>query len=142
MLTPTSWNFAGQRGCRLGFRVGVGLSEFVLLLLQEPILTFASAHFGLDDDPLSPKFLAIQSESHEPFAKRYGGIVRFRSDDLEFAEVPHDDLARAIFAFREGFLEQKVVERVVLHMDREALDLGILARPLGDRPRNEDRADF
>src|SRR5712664_483640 len=111
MLTPTSWNLAGQRGCRLGFRVVVGVGEFVLLLLQQPILTFASAHLGLDDDPLSPKFRAIQSESHESFAKRYGGILRLRSDDLKFAEVPHDDLARAIFAFREGFLEEKVVER-------------------------------
>src|SRR5437899_391151 len=113
-----------------------------MLRLQKPFLSLASAHYGLDYDPLPPKFLANQSESHESIAERCGGIIRLGSDDLKFAEVPHDDFARAIFASGEGFLEHQVVERVVLDMDREALDLGILARPFRHRPGDEDRAGF
>src|SRR5437667_4521342 len=32
--TPTPWNLAGQRGCRLGFGVVICFSEFVIDLLQ------------------------------------------------------------------------------------------------------------
>src|SRR6266705_196951 len=96
-------NLAGQRRCGLGFRVVIFLGEFVLRLLQEPILTFASVHFGLDDDPLSPKFLAIQSESHESFALLYGGIIRLRSTLFPFAALPLVNFARVVLAFGERF---------------------------------------
>src|SRR6267143_2274416 len=60
--TPTPWNSAGQRGCRLGFWVVVRYSEFVIDLLQEPILTASPSHLGPEDDPLSPKFRARENE--------------------------------------------------------------------------------
>ncbi len=52
--TPTSWNSAGQGGCRLGFRVVVRYGEFVIDFLQQPILTATPSHFGSEDYPLSP----------------------------------------------------------------------------------------
>src|SRR2546425_10240853 len=56
--------------------------------------------------------------------------------------VPHDDFPRAVFTFRESFLEQKVIERVVLNMNREMLYLGIFAWSLRNRPRDQSRANF
>jgi len=47
--TPTPWNLAGQRGCRLRFRVVPFFGEFVLSLLQEPILTRSVSHSGFYD---------------------------------------------------------------------------------------------
>ena len=68
--TPTLGNFAGHRGCRLAFRVIIGLSEFVLHLLQEPILAFPPSHFGFQDRPVSSKFRAIQDESHHALDRK------------------------------------------------------------------------
>ena len=47
--TPTPWNLAGQRGCRLRFRVVPFFGEFVLNLPQEPILTRSVSHSGFYD---------------------------------------------------------------------------------------------
>src|SRR5436853_996794 len=140
--TPTPWNLAGQRGCRLGFGVVICFSEFVIDLLQAPILTLYVSHSGLHDRPLSPKFRAIQGESHDAVVERGRCVGSLGSDHLKFAEVPYDDFARAVFTFREGFLEQKVVKRVVFHVDREAPHTRIFARPLRHGPRYEDRANF
>src|SRR2546422_641047 len=136
------WTLAGHRGCRLGFRFVICLREFVVHLLQEPILTSSLSHFGFQDGPLTPKLRAVQSESHEAVSERRRRVDSCRSDHLKFAVVPHDDFARAIFAFRKSFLEQKIVERVVLNMNREALYLGIFAWPLRNCPRDQSRSNF
>ncbi len=91
---------------------------------------------------MSSELPAKQSESHHAVVERYRRVVFTRSDHLKFAVVPDDDFARAIITFREGSLEQKVVERVVVDMNREALDLRILAWPLRHRPRYEGRPNF
>src|SRR5437879_3491663 len=140
MLAP--WNLAGQRGSRLGFRVVICLREFVVHLLQEPVFTNSLSHFGFQDGPLTPKLRAVQSESHEAVSERRRRVDSCRSNRLKFAVVPHDDFARAIFAFRKSFLEQKIVERVVLNMNRETFYLGIFAWPLRNRPRDQSRANF
>src|SRR5438309_117535 len=132
--TPTPWNLARQRGCRLGFGVVICFSEFVIDLLQEPILTLSVSHSGLHDRPFSPKFRAIQGESHDAVVERCHCVGSLGSDHLKFAEVPYDDFARAIFTFREGFLEQKVVKRMVFDVDREAPHTRIFARPLRHGP--------
>src|SRR5438034_9048751 len=118
------------------------MSEFVRNLLQEPILTISVSHFGPYDYPLSLKFRAMQGESHDAVAERYRSVGSFRSDHLKFAEVPYDDFARTIIAFRQASLEQKVVERMVLNMDREALHIRVFVWPLRHRPRDECRANF
>src|SRR3989475_10964997 len=135
-------NLAGQRGCRLGFRVVIFLGEFVIHLLQEPIFTSSLSHSGFEDCPLTPKLRAIQSQSHDAVTERHPRVDSCRSDHFKFAVVPHDDFARAVFTFRESFLEQKVLERVVLNMNRKTLYLGIFAWPLRNRPRDEGRANF
>src|SRR3989454_2003547 len=136
------WNLAGQRGCRLRFGVVICLGEFVIDLLQEPILTPSLSHSGLDDCPLPPKFRAMQSESHDALRERSGSVGSRGPAHVNFAEVPQDDFARAMVPFGEGSLEQEVVEGVVLNMNREALHLGIFAWPFRDRPRDEGPADF
>src|SRR2546422_11427377 len=136
------WTLAGHRGCRLGFRFVICLREFVVHLLQEPILTSSLSNFGCQDGPLTPKLRAVQSESHEAVSERRRRVDSCRSDHVKFAVVPDDDFARAIFAVRECFLEQKIVERVVLNMNRETFYLGIFAWPLRNRPRDQSRANF
>src|SRR5947208_5217832 len=111
------WNLAGQRRCRLGFRVIVGLCKLVLILLPEPILTFTTAHFRLQDHPLSPEFRAVQIESQNTLAERCGCVISFRSNCLEFAKDPHANFAGAILILRESPFEYKVVEQMVLDID-------------------------
>src|SRR6266508_4765640 len=94
-----------QRGCRLGFGVVIRLREFVLRLLQEPILTFSLSHSRSYDCPLSSEFLSIQNESQHAVVELDCRVVFSRSDHLIFAVVPNDDFARAIVAFGEGSLE-------------------------------------
>jgi len=89
-----------------------------------------------------PKFRAVQSESDDAVSERLGGVCSCGFDDLIIAEVPHDDLARSVFTFREATLEQEVVERVVLDMDCEALYVGIFAWPVRHRARDEGRTSF
>jgi len=91
---------------------------------------------------LSSEFPSIQNESQHAIVELDCRVVFSRSDHLIFAVVPNDDFARAIVAFGEGSLEQKVVERVVLNMDREALHLRIFGWPLWHRPRDENGADL
>src|SRR5438445_12443965 len=140
--TLSSWNLPGQRGCRLRFGVVPFFGEFVLDLLQEPILTRSVSHSAFYDRPFSPKFRAIQGESHDAVAERGRRVGSFRSDHRILAEVPYDDFARPVLTFRKGFLEQKVGERVVRHMDGEALYLRIFAWPLRHRPGDEGRPNF
>lgn len=140
--TPKLWNLTGQGGFRLGFRVIVGFSEFVTNLLQEPVLSPSLSHSGSYECPLSPKFPAKQGDSYDAIYERDGRVGSRRSDHLIFAKVPHDDFARAIFSVRQGSLEQKVVDRVVRNMDREAPYVGIFTWALRHRPRDEDGANF
>src|SRR5437867_13235025 len=84
----------------------------------------------------------MQGESHDAVAERYRSVGSFRSDHLKFAEVTYDDFARTIIAFRQASLEQKVVERTVLNMDRQALHIRVFVWPLRHRPRDDCRANF
>src|SRR5438552_15581917 len=136
------WNLAGQRRCRFGFRVIVGLCKLVLILLPEPILTFTPAHFRFQDHPLSPEFRAVQIETQNALAERRECVICFRSNGLEFAKVPHDDFAGAVVILGERSFEQKVVERLVPDMHREALHLRIFAGPFRHGPGAESPAYF
>src|SRR2546422_5594995 len=120
------WNLAGQRGCRLRFGVVICLDEFVINLLQEPILTPTLSHSGPDECPLSPKFRAIQNETHDALSERSGSVGSCRSDHLKFAEIPHDDFARAIVPFGEGSSHRKKPGGGVSTWNAGGLTFGIL----------------
>jgi len=84
----------------------------------------------------------MQDESYDAVSERHGCVVSDGRDHLIFAEVPNDDFARAIVTFGEGSLEEKVVDRVVIDTDREALYLRIFAGPLRHRPRDKNGSNF
>ena len=58
------------------------------------------------------------------------------------AAVPELHRAAAILALGNGALEVAVVERMILGLHRQPLDLGIERRPLGHRPRQEDAVEL
>jgi len=91
---------------------------------------------------LSSELPARERESHDAFDECGCSVVFTRSGRLKFAVVPHNDFTRAIIPFRKGSLEQKVVERVVVNMDREALHPRVFGWPLRHCPRDENRADL
>ena len=55
------------------------------------------------------------------------------------APVPHDHVAAAVLAARDDALEVEVVERVVLDVDGQALDVGVERRALRHRPADAAR---
>lgn len=57
--------------------------------------------------------------------------VAFRLPDTA---VPDDHVPCTIVAFRDMALEIGVVQRVILHMHRQAAHLGVQRRAFGDRP--------
>src|SRR5262249_49813154 len=56
------------------------------------------------------------------------------ADRLPGAAVPDHDRAAPILSFGDHALEARVLERVVLHLDRHATLRGVEARPLGHGP--------
>jgi hypothetical protein len=47
------------------------------------------------------------------------------------AAIPQDHRARAVFPFRDGALEARVLERMILHVDRQTLVGGSRLGPFG-----------
>src|SRR3989449_102587 len=86
--------------------------------------------------------LGVREPNAAVAVRRARRVDSSRSAALKFGVAPDDDFARAIFAFRKSCLEQKIVERVVLNMNREALYLGIFAWPLRNCPRDQSRSNF
>ncbi|MCY1229696.1 hypothetical protein D9M72_420720 [compost metagenome] len=61
---------------------------------------------------------------------------------LPRATIPDNHRAGAILFGRDLSLKIGIVERVVLHMDRDTLFAGIVARALGHRPTEQHAIEF
>ena len=75
----------------------------------------------------------MEDELQIALGEAFAGVA----DRLPRPLVPQHHRAAAVIALGDGALEVAIVERVVLDMDREALLLGIEARPIGHRPRHQ-----
>ena len=75
------------------------------------------------------QLLAIEGEFQIALLEAALGILA-----IPIAAIPQHDGAAAIFAFRNRAFEIAVVERMVLHLDREPLVVRIKRWPLGHGP--------
>ena len=117
------------RGDRLGIlqkRVLVALvGELVAMLDQQPVGALAAAAstllavpFHAHQHPAAMQALAFEDELEVALLQAFMRIALRRP----VAAVPQLHRAAAILAFRNGALEVAVVERMVLDLDRQALD--------------------
>ena len=66
-------------------------------------------------------------------------LVAFR---LPVAAIPQHDRAAAILAFGNGPFEIAIVERMIFHLDGEALVMRVERRAAGHGPGFEDAVEF
>ncbi len=105
----------------------------VALLDQEPrFLGFAPA-LHPHERPAAAEFLPCKREPEVPVTI---GATRIAVGNPR-AGVPDHDRPRTVLALGDHALEARVLERVVLDVDREPLFSGIETRALGDRPARE-----
>src|SRR6185436_13619706 len=132
------WRNKKRHSCRPGFRPFYRF--FLLRFDQEPVvlalLPFLRPHAHQVPGAMQP--LALQYESHVPLAVA-GARIALRPPH---ALVPDLHLARAVVPFRNHALELRVVERMVFDVLREALDAGVGARLVGNRPALQRAVEF
>ena len=122
---------------RIDLHQGVAFAfdgEVVALLDQQPVVALGRlAAIGLhaDQGPFALQPLAVQH--HLDLAPGEGG-VEVRLLRLPRTGVPHLHRAGAIVALGDGPLERSVIQRMVLDLDRQALDLEVAGGRLGDGP--------
>src|SRR5262249_47681918 len=128
--------FAARDAPRLVAHHGVPASRArgrVVLLDQQPVLTvLAGARAGhAHQRPAAAQLLAPQLDLELAVAPPLERIALERSPG---AAVPEQHGAAAVLAGRDDPLEAAVLERVVLHLHRQALFARIEAGSLGHRP--------
>src|SRR6478609_827550 len=93
-----------------------------------------------DKNPATAKFLTCKCEFELAFAQSVVGIgTAFRRPE---APVPQHHGAAPVLSFRNCALKISIVERVVLHLDREALICRVERRSLCHRPGLEHAVRF
>src|SRR5262245_39929261 len=110
----------------------------IMVLDEQPVLARAVgavvAHAHQHPSPVQP--LALELEPEATAAEHF--LCGPRTLWLPVASVPELHGATTVFAFGDRALEIAIVERVILDLDREPLDLGIERGSLGHRPGFED----
>ena len=124
---------AGEHG--FGRQRPVFRDVAVLLLDEQPLLL---ALLELHQGPLTVELVATQLEEELPFLHALVWILERHPAPA----VPDNDRPRAVIAFGDEPLEVPVLERVVFHVDRQALVGRVGGGPLGNRPGREHAADF
>ncbi len=132
-----------SRGHRLiGIQDIVGRAlfrEFVAMFYQQPIRSFAPvtvmAH--ADQHPTAVELVAVQREFQVALLESFFGVV-----GLPIAAVPELHCAAAILALRNGAFKIAVIERMIFHLNREALVVRIERGTAGDRPGLEDAVEL
>ena len=104
---------------------------------QEPLLVLA-AHPG--ESPAAAQLVPTEFHLEKPALELGQEILGLRRAIASV--VPHDNGAGAVVVLRDHALEVGVLERVVLDVDGQALDLRPERRPLGDRPALEHPGHF
>ena len=113
----------------------------VAMLDQEPATLIAPVPTSAADLREHPATVELRSLERE--LQRASSVGRLRvSLGPPGAAVPQHDRARAILACRDGALEAGILERVILHLHRQALVGGIEAWTFGDRPALEGAVEL
>ena len=112
------------------------------MLDQQPVGFLAAAAFAVPfhahQHPAAVQALAFEDELQVAAPQP---LLRI-ADRPPIAAVPELHRAAAILALGDGALEVAIVERMILGLHRQPLDLGIERRPLGHRPRQEDTVEL
>jgi len=118
----------------LALRDGIAaarLGRLVALLDEQPVVAaLAVAPLQAHQHPAAVQLGAVQDELEIALLVAGGGIPV----GLPPAAIPQHHGAAAVLAGRDDALEAAILDRVVLDMDRQALDGRIEARPLWHRP--------
>jgi len=80
--------------------------------------------------PHAGELFALQFELELALAIGLGGVALWNPDTA----IPDDHLPGAIVPVRDAPLEAGVIQRMVFDVHRQPPDLGVQARPLGNRP--------
>ncbi len=121
-------------------RVGIALPGMLVAVLdQQPVHPLAGPALHADQHPAAMQVLAVQGELQVAGCQALLGRHALRRPG---AAVPELDGAAAILAFRDGALEVAVVQRVVLHLDRQPLVMRVQRRAARDRPGLEHAVEF
>src|SRR5689334_6231165 len=116
---------AGHAGCHLVVRparlhalrmiLGVPVAHGLVVATvdQQPLLATVTAEIGTDEDEASVELLALERELELAARERIGGVGHLRIRRPS-APVPHDDVARAVLAARDGALEREILQGMVL----------------------------
>ncbi len=131
---------SGWRGRGLdGKGVAAGALECIVALEQQPgVLARPSPRLRLQSHEVEParQARAVQHEGQIALAHSLFGV----GQRLPGAAVPGLHGSGAILAIRNGALEVRVVERVVLHMGRDPLVGRVERGPLAHRPTPQHAA--
>ena len=126
----------------IGIQNVIGLALpgiFVAMLDQKPIGALAPlaivAH--AHQHPAAVQLVTVQREFQVALPKPLLGFVGF-----PIAAVPELHGAAAILALRNGAFEIAVIERMILHFDRQPLVMRIERGTLGDCPGFEDAVEL
>src|SRR5262249_31406646 len=95
---------------------------------------------GMDahEVPAPPELLTLQREVELTLLQSVVWIPL----RMPVAAVPDQHRAAAVFALGNGPLERVVLDRMILHLDREPLLAGNEARPASDRPALHDAVEL
>jgi hypothetical protein len=130
---------AGDDRARLLLRDVLRAGVLVPMLDQEPRGPLLAPAPRADQDPGAVELLAVQGELELALLQGGVHVVDLRSPG---APVPDHHRAAAVLPLRDDSLERVVLDGVVLHLHREALDGRVEGRPLGDGPGEHDAVPF
>ena len=110
----------------------------VVLVHQQPLVGAgpAGAHQDEPAAQLFPVHIGVELARLDRRGWIIGGVR------LPGAAVPHDHVPAAVLAPRDDALEVEVLQRVVLDVHRDPLDVRIEGGPLGYRPADQDATDL
>ena len=107
----------------------------VSLLDEEPVLAVTAANQGEGASEFAPKELEFEVAPLQH-------LLRIAVEPARGAPVPNHHRAAAVLAFGDPALEVEIFQRVVLHVNGQALLSRVQTRPLGDGPRREHAVDL
>ena len=113
----------------------------VLFLDQQPGRLFFALAFHAHQHPVAVHFMAVQSKFQVAGCQRLARVRRGRLR-LPGALVPDNHLAGAILLFRNGALEARIRDRVILDLHRHALVLAVVAGAFRHGPAFHGAVEF
>ncbi len=124
---------------RIGLRV-LGFEKEPLRLAAAARTVVSSSPIGADEVPVADELFAKETNMDVSLVEH--GVLLARRDRLVGPAVPDEHVPGAILLVRDASLELVVRHGVVLGLDRQPANDGVVARPLGHRPADHGAVDL